>query len=86
MTRRPRITLDPVDRKATFRLKKEFPVGTIVRFWDPADRMGKVVGHAKGRVVILSPLHKRRDVTKHMWEQVAEKHRVEPRLVRIVNA
>lgn len=43
--------------KATLEAKKRWPRGTLVFFFDTnqAERLGKVVNHARGKIVLLSP-------------------------------
>lgn len=82
-----RAALDAPTRGATIAAKKNFPIGTTVDFYDDAfrQRLGKVIGHRAGKVVIQSPPHSRASgISKKMWGQLATNYRIEPSNVRLV--
>lgn len=78
-----------MSRAETLRLQKTFPKGTRVEFTDAqwATRLGDVVGHAGGQVIIRSPPHKRSTtsgVTKTLWQKLVKRHRVDGDKIKVV--
>lgn len=71
-------------RAATVAAQDAFPLRTLVRFLDEnqATRVGVVVNHKKGLVVIESPPWKKGALPKPIWELVAKRFKVEPRLIQ----
>jgi len=75
----------PSTRKATIAAKEAFPVQSLVRFTDAewANRLGTVIGHRKGKVIVLSPPWRRGALPKQLVATVQRRFRVDPARCRL---